>query len=79
MKRCFNAVVAASLTASLAVPVPQAFADDAQPDASAQQSAQAVETGGDAAAPSAEAQTQAAADQVSPLLVTEVVTDSPGN
>lgn len=79
MKRCFNAVVAASLAASLAVPVPQAFADDAQPDASAQQSAQAVETGGDAAAPSAEAQTQAAADQVSPLLVTEVVTDSPGN
>ena len=48
MKRCFNAVVAASLAASLAVPVPQAFADDAQPDASAQQSAQAVETGGDA-------------------------------
>ena len=79
MKRCFNAVVAASLAASLAVPIPSAFADDSQLDGAAQQSAQAAEADGSSvAAQSADAQTQAAADQVSPLLVTEVVTDSPG-
>ena len=72
MKRCFNAVIAATLAASLAVPLPAAFADGAEGDATGG-TAQATGTArGDAG----EAQT--ASDQVSPLLVTEVVTDSPG-
>lgn len=70
MKRCFNAVIAATLAASLAVPLPAAFADGAEGDA----------TGGTAQATAKgdAGEAQAAFDQVSPLLVTEVVTDSPG-
>ena len=72
MKRCFNAVIAATLAASLAVPLPAAFADGAEGDATGG-TAQATGTAkGDAG------EAQAASDQVSPLLVTEVVTDSPG-
>lgn len=72
MKRCFNAVIAATLAASLAVPLPAAFADGAEGDATGG-TAQATGTAkGDAG------EAKAASDQVSPLLVTEVVTDSPG-
>ena len=43
MKRCFNAVIAATLAASLAVPVPAAFADEAGDD-TASGAAQAAAT-----------------------------------
>lgn len=75
MKRCFNAVIAATLAASLAVPVPAAFADEAGDD-TASGAAQAAATAEGDTGNTGEG--QAASDQVSPLLVTEVVTDSPG-
>ena len=80
MKRCFNAVIAATLAASLAVPVPAAFADEAGDD-TASGAAQAAATAEGDTGNTGEGQAasdQAASDQVSPLLVTEVVTDSPG-
>lgn len=72
MKRCFNAVIAATLAASLAVPLPVAFADGAEGDATGGTAQATGTTKGDAG------EAQAVSDQVSPLLVTEVVTDSPG-
>ena len=82
MKRCFNAVIAATLAASLAVSVPAAFADGAGDDAAGGTARATAATEGNAGegqtASDQSALGQAASDQVSPLLVTEVVTDSPG-